>query len=90
MAWWFKGGHGDPLIDVDARWQRLLVDWFDHWLEGADNGVMKKPGSVVSMSPTDHWSQSTWPARGASPVALHPHEGGRTAGALRLARGTSG
>jgi len=90
MAWWFKGGHGDPLIDVDARWQRLLVDWFDHWLEGADNGVMKKPGSVVSMSPTDHWWQSTWPARGASPVALHPHEGGRTAGALRLARATSG
>ena len=51
---------------------------------------MKKPGSVVSMSPTDHWWQSTWPARGASPVALHPHEGGRTAGALRLARATSG
>jgi len=67
-----------------------VVDWFDHWLEGADNSVMKKPGSVVSMSPTDHWWQSTWPARGASPVALHPHEGGRTAGALRLARATSG
>lgn len=86
-AWWHPGGHGDPLIDRDAKWRSLLVDWFDRWLKDDNNGVMGRPGSVVAHGQGDYQSSASWPAPATSRVFLHPSGNGREQGILRRASG---
>ncbi|WP_109506897.1 CocE/NonD family hydrolase [Nocardioides speluncae] len=83
QAWWHAEGHGDPLFYNDPQWRRQLVDWMDRWVKGRANGVMRRPGSVVSDGGR-HWSHQTWPAPGSRTVSLRPAPGGRTAGPLGL------
>lgn len=87
QAWWHPRGHGDFLIDDrDHRWRDQIVDWFDRWLKGRHNGVLRRPGSVVA-SGDGYWTQRTWPAPGSARVRLWPGRGGNGAGPLRLSRG---
>lgn len=87
QAWWHPHGHGDALIyDRDHRWRDRILAWFDRWLKGHRNGVLRRPGSVVATA-DGYWRQRTWPAPHSAPVRLWPGRGGDEAGPLRLARG---
>lgn len=83
QAWWHRGEHGDFLFFDDPHWRKQLVDWMDRWVKGKPNGVMRRPGSVVS-DRGRHWTHETWPAPGSRSVALRPAPGGRTSGPLGL------
>jgi predicted acyl esterase len=52
--------------------------WFDHWLKGIDNGVMREPHvryTVANGDPTAFTSSATWPPKGARTLELHLHQG---------------
>ncbi|MEV7013352.1 Xaa-Pro dipeptidyl-peptidase [Streptosporangium sp. NPDC051022] len=70
--------HVDP-FDFEGRrdlWVDTLQQWFDHWLLGVNNTVMRQPRADVQTS-TNRWiTQSDWPAPHTLKVSLHPASDG--------------
>jgi X-Pro dipeptidyl-peptidase len=81
--------HQDVHIDSFSyrdTWVQRLHPWFDHWLQGLDNGVMDTPMATVQREDGTFTTESVWPAAGATPTKLSlakPLD--RTAGTLTLA-----
>jgi uncharacterized protein len=65
---------GDARLDYDA----LTYGWFDHFLKGEDNGILKKMPKVkyFTMGSNKWQSSDTWPPAGAQPMTLHLASGG--------------
>jgi X-Pro dipeptidyl-peptidase len=63
--------HVDPFEFRRSAWVEELHDWFDYWLQGLDNDVMREPMATVEEAP-DVWREyETWPAVSkAVPVPL--------------------
>lgn len=66
---WAHGDH-DP-IKKEERYRLLAIEmlrWFDYWLKGIDNGIMKEPRiNYAIMDETDKWDWQTedeWPLPG--------------------------
>ncbi|MEV0676049.1 Xaa-Pro dipeptidyl-peptidase [Actinosynnema sp. NPDC050436] len=65
--WLHRGGHGAP---SRADYQSTLLRWFDYWLKGTDNGIMREP--VAEVEHNDGWRKlADWPDPAARPTALH-------------------
>lgn len=82
--WLGQEGHVDPFDFRRAEWVSTLHKWFDFWLQGLRNDVMRDPMATIERTP-DHWvNESTWPARGTFhfPVSLGAGDG--TTGTLGL------
>jgi len=60
---------GDARFDTEG----LIYDWFDYWLKGEDNGILKKtPGFQYYTMGLNKWQSSdTWPPDGAEMVSLY-------------------
>ncbi|GGK12693.1 X-Pro dipeptidyl-peptidase [Pilimelia terevasa] len=68
--WLARSDHADPFDYRRKEWVRQLHEWFDHWLMGLDNGVMKKPLSDVEFE-NETWQQdASWPLARNVPVGL--------------------
>jgi X-Pro dipeptidyl-peptidase len=66
--------HVDP-FDFEGRrdlWVDTLHAWFDYWLQGVRNDVMKDPRADVQVGPTQWISQRDWPAPLALKIPLRP------------------
>jgi putative CocE/NonD family hydrolase len=51
-----------PLGDARLEYYRIYLDWFDHWLKGADNGVTDMPKVQYYLMGANEWRASeTWP-----------------------------
>jgi predicted acyl esterase len=51
--------------------QELQVQWLDHWLKGADNGVEQAPRVILYVKGVDRWRyESAWPIADARPARL--------------------
>jgi X-Pro dipeptidyl-peptidase len=63
--------HVDPFEFRRTEWVDELHKWFDYWLQGLQNNVMKEPMATVEAAP-DVWRQyPTWPATNKTvPVPL--------------------
>ena len=58
----------EAAVDVPA----LVVRWFDHWLKGIDNGIMREPPIHVFVMGDNIWRyESEWPPAGAKPTSLY-------------------
>ncbi|HUQ55796.1 CocE/NonD family hydrolase [Lentzea sp.] len=69
--WLHRGGHLDPISFRQAEWQRVMGLWMDHWLKGADNGIMDEPMADVQ-KPDGGWEQAaSWPRPGTSGTTLY-------------------
>ncbi|MFD9699897.1 CocE/NonD family hydrolase [Lentzea sp. NPDC059081] len=69
--WLHRGGHLDPISFRQAEWQRVMGLWMDHWLKGADNGIMDEPMADVQ-KPDGSWEQdSSWPRPGTAATTLY-------------------
>ncbi|SDF76349.1 X-Pro dipeptidyl-peptidase [Lentzea fradiae] len=89
--WLHRGGHLDPISFRQAEWQRVMGLWMDHWLKGADNGIMDEPMADVQR-PDGSWEQAaSWPRPDTSGTTLHfgPAADGMS-GSLTTAPVTSG
>jgi uncharacterized protein len=51
--------------------QELQVQWLDHWLKGADNGVEQAPKVILYVKGVDRWRYETdWPLPDTRPAML--------------------
>jgi hypothetical protein len=65
----------------DARFntEGLISEWFDHWLKGEDNGVLKRtPKFQYYTMGLNKWQSSeTWPPEGTEMMTLYLDSGGK-------------
>ncbi|WP_242454049.1 Xaa-Pro dipeptidyl-peptidase [Bailinhaonella thermotolerans] len=75
-VWVGQYHHVDPFDFRRDVWVDTLHRWFDHWLHGVQNGIMREPRADVQVAP-DRWiTQRDWPAPLAVKVPLHPRADG--------------
>jgi X-Pro dipeptidyl-peptidase len=88
--WLAQEGHVDPFDFRRAEWVSTLHKWFDFWLQGLRNDVMREPMATLERTPDNWVNESTWPARGTFhfPVSLGAGDG--TTGTLSLLPGRPG
>ncbi|MEV8637157.1 Xaa-Pro dipeptidyl-peptidase [Streptosporangium sp. NPDC051023] len=70
--------HVDP-FDFEGRrdlWVDTLHLWFDHWLLGVNNNVMRQPRADVQTSANRWITQRDWPSPLTLQVPLHPASDG--------------
>jgi X-Pro dipeptidyl-peptidase len=85
--WISRTGHIEPFDYRRAAWVDTLHRWFDHWLHGIDNGIMREPAVDVETK-VGVWEQhATWPIPGSTNVNLWLRSGDPGAGSLALAPG---
>ncbi|MGN9919986.1 Xaa-Pro dipeptidyl-peptidase [Micromonospora palomenae] len=75
--WLYQAGHEDPFDVRRAEWVATLHRWFDYWLQGLPNGVMREPRATLEPAPGVWTEQRDWPAPGTRnvPVALGAGDG---------------
>ena len=72
-------------------WVQRLHPWFDHWLQGLDNGVMQTPTATIQREDGTFTTEASWPAAGAAQTAFALSQpAGRSAGTLTLGSSTGG
>jgi putative CocE/NonD family hydrolase len=81
---WNHGGRGQrkcgevdfgPQADVDMG--LMALQWFDHWLKGADNGVEEWPACRYFAMGAEQWRESaTWPPPADGTRVLYLDSGG--------------
>ncbi|MGY4772540.1 Xaa-Pro dipeptidyl-peptidase [Kribbella sp. CWNU-51] len=54
--------HVDPFEFRRDAWVDELHKWFDYWLQGLQNGVMKEPMATIETAPDVWRNYTTWPA----------------------------
>lgn len=59
--------------DARFNYNRLIYDWFDYWLKGKDNGVLKKTPKVqyYTMGLNKWQFSDTWPPADAEMVTMY-------------------
>ncbi|WP_018348785.1 Xaa-Pro dipeptidyl-peptidase [Longispora albida] len=78
--WLHQGGHGNP---SRSTYQSTLARWFEYWLKGVDNGIMREPIADVQRESGSWATYSSWPQ--GTPVTYYPS----STGALNRTPGTS-
>jgi X-Pro dipeptidyl-peptidase len=82
--WLSQEGHVDPFDFRRAVWVSTVHKWFDFWLQGLRNDVMRQPMATLERTP-DHWvDEPTWPALGTFPVPVSLGAGDGTTGTLSV------
>jgi putative CocE/NonD family hydrolase len=66
---------GDARLDYDE----MTYGWFDHFLKGEDNGILKKMPKVqyFTMGINKWQSSDVWPPAGARPMTFYLSSGGK-------------
>ncbi|NUT93373.1 MAG: Xaa-Pro dipeptidyl-peptidase [Saccharothrix sp.] len=65
--WLHRGGHGAP---ARSDYQATVARWFDYWLKGVDNGIMREPTAEVEL-PGGWRRLADWPDPAAKPTTHH-------------------
>jgi X-Pro dipeptidyl-peptidase len=60
--WLYQQAHTDPFDVRRAEWVDTLHRWFDYWLKGVDNGIMREPQATVERTPGQWAEERSWPA----------------------------
>jgi X-Pro dipeptidyl-peptidase len=82
--WLSQTGHVDPFDFRRAAWVDEIHKWFDFWLQGVDNGIMREPRVDIERAP-DLWETAAdWPVRGSRATNLWLAPSTATAGTLSL------
>lgn len=70
-------GHLD-VGDARLNYKKLMYGWFDHFLKGKDNGILRKqPKVLYYLIGANVWKGSpTWPPPGATPRTFYLHSRG--------------
>ncbi|GLW05486.1 Xaa-Pro dipeptidyl-peptidase [Microtetraspora sp. NBRC 13810] len=59
--WLHQGAHTSPFNVRTAEWLRQLHGWFDYWLYGIQNGIMREPQADVEFAPGQWGRHASWP-----------------------------
>jgi X-Pro dipeptidyl-peptidase len=69
--WLHNGGHGGPGGAGAAAYELAENRWFDFWLFGVPNGIMREPRATIQREDGTYHDEADWPAPGARPTKLH-------------------
>jgi putative CocE/NonD family hydrolase len=62
------------IIDLNGYWLR----WFDYWLKGIDNGIMREPSARIFVMGENRWvDENEWPLTRTEWVKYYLHSRGR-------------
>jgi X-Pro dipeptidyl-peptidase len=79
--WLHQAAHATPFRWRAEEWLRQLHHWFDYWLYGIQNGIMREPRVDIERAPGVWERHGDWPEPGTKTVALHLNPAaGATAG----------
>lgn len=68
--WLAQTGHVDPFDFRRGAWVDEIHRWFDFWLHGVNNGIMREPLVDIERAP-DVWETARdWPVRGSRATKL--------------------
>ena len=68
--------HGDPPFGADGLYE-YVMEWFDYWLKGIDDGIMDEPTIQYYCLEADEWRWADqWPPEEARYVNYYLREGG--------------
>jgi X-Pro dipeptidyl-peptidase len=71
--WLLRTGHTDPFEVRRAEWVDTLHRWFDHYLQGVDNGIEDEPAVTIE-DEKDVWNEyADWPVPRTATVNLFLH-----------------
>ncbi len=63
---------GRTFGDSRQPFDKIYLDWFDHWLKGVDNGVTKRPHVQYYVMGENRWRTApVWPVPGMKPVTYY-------------------
>ncbi|HEV2782899.1 MAG TPA: Xaa-Pro dipeptidyl-peptidase [Actinophytocola sp.] len=82
--WLGQEGHVDPFDFRRSVWVPTLQRWFDFWLQGLRNGVMREPMATIERTPDQFVDEPTWPALGTVHVPVSLGAGDGATGTLGL------
>ncbi|MEE8171588.1 MAG: CocE/NonD family hydrolase, partial [Alphaproteobacteria bacterium] len=78
MPWTQAMGEMDFGREARNHTDELMLRWFDHWLRGADNGIMEEPRVSVFVMGANKWRQADeWPFKNTKFTKFYMHSGGR-------------
>lgn len=78
-----QGEHIDPYTVFGAQYTTPLAQWFDHYLQGLDNGVQNEPQAIIQREDLNWSTDATWPPAGIADQTLRlSNPLGGSAGAL--------
>ena len=65
---------GDARLD----YSKMTYDWFDHFLKGEQNDILKRPKVQYFTMGSNRWQSSeSWPPAGAEPMKFYLSSGGK-------------
>ena len=68
---------GRDLGDARFGFYALYLEWFDHWLKGADNGVTKRPKVMLYVMGKNAWrGENEWPIARTKYTRYYLHSDG--------------
>lgn len=86
-----QGQHVEPFYSFGAAYSTPLLQWFDYWLQGLDNGVPSEPQAIIQRENNAWSTDAVWPPAGTVAQKLRLSKPlGRAAGALTTQRANVG
>ena len=85
--WLSRTGHIEPFDYRRAEWIDTLHRWFDHYLQGIDNGIDSEPMVDIEVKAGEWEQHADWPIAGTKHVDLYLRDGGGGTGSLALTPG---
>ena len=78
-----QGEHIEPYYAFGATYSTPLLQWFDHYLQGIDNGAPTEPQAIIQRENLSWSTDAVWPPAGTTEQTLTLSSPlGRSAGAL--------
>ncbi len=78
-----QGQHVEPYFSYGANYSTPLLQWFDYYLQGLDNGEPDEPRAIIQREDGSWSTDKEWPPAGTEDRTMFLSDPlGRTAGAL--------
>ena len=61
-----QGEHIEPFYDFGATYSTPLLQWFDYYLQGLDNGVPQEPQAIIQRENKTWSTDAVWPPAGTT------------------------
>ncbi|HEV8689856.1 MAG TPA: CocE/NonD family hydrolase, partial [Ideonella sp.] len=78
-----QGQHVEPFFSFGTAYSDPLLQWFDYYLQGLDNGLPDEPQAIIQREDRTWSTDKVWPPKGTEDQVLRlTNPLGRLAGAL--------
>ncbi|MFO1337338.1 MAG: CocE/NonD family hydrolase [Burkholderiaceae bacterium] len=86
-----QGQHIEPFYSYGSNYSTPLLQWFDYYLQGLDNGAPKEPQAIIQREDMTWSTDKLWPPEGTTDQKLMLSQPlGRPAGALATQSANAG